>query len=230
MRSALLLTLLASPCLAETVVDARYSEPTSRYAHGVLGDAIEWGALEITLASGEIRTFRLPETRVFEDLAPRMQDLDGDGTAEIIVVEADAELGAQLAIYGAQGKITATPHIGRAYRWLAPVGAADIDGDGVTEIAFVDRPHLRKSLEVYKYRDGTLSPWARFGPVTNHLIGQDYISGGIRDCAGGPEIVVARADWLEVLTLTWAGDAFEISRQAPNAGPESFARALSCSE
>jgi hypothetical protein len=42
----------------------------------------------------------LPETEVFEDLAPRLADLDGDGKAEIIVVQSHRDLGARLAVYG----------------------------------------------------------------------------------------------------------------------------------
>jgi len=30
-----------------TILSAEYAEPTDRYAHGILGDAIEWGALRI---------------------------------------------------------------------------------------------------------------------------------------------------------------------------------------
>ncbi len=37
-----------------------------------LGDAIEFGALEIVTDAGKAITMRLPETRVFEDLEPRL--------------------------------------------------------------------------------------------------------------------------------------------------------------
>ncbi len=213
---------------ADAVKSARYTEPTTRYAHGVLGDAVEWGALEMVLQSGKRVTVTLPQSRVFEDLAPRVQDLDGDGAAEVIVVETEARTGAQLAIYDQTGKVTATPHIGRSNRWLSPVGAADIDGDGITEVMFVDRPHLRKSLEVYKYQDRALTPWVSFASVTNHRIGEDFISGGIRNCGGNPQIVVASANWSEVLTLRWIGGYLSPLKPIPFTGPESFAQALAC--
>ncbi len=214
---------------ADTVKSARYTDPTTRYAHGVLGDAVEWGTLEMTLQSGARAIVKLPESRVFEDLAPRVQDLDGDGALEVIVVETEARTGAQLAIYNETGKVTATPHIGRSNRWLAPVGAADIDGDGVTEVIFVDRPHLKKSLEVYKYQDRKLIPWINFSAVTNHRIGEDFISGGIKDCDGKtPKIVVASANWAEVLTLRWIGGHLSPLKAIPFTGPESFLSALAC--
>jgi hypothetical protein len=68
------------------IIEAEYTEPTARYAHGVLGDAVEWGALVLTVDmcfGCEVKhvrqfTIRLPENRVFEDIAPRIVDLDGD--------------------------------------------------------------------------------------------------------------------------------------------------------
>jgi len=52
----------ATPAFAG-VKEARYSEPTTRYAHGILGDAIEFGALEIVTDTGKEMTLRLPENR-----------------------------------------------------------------------------------------------------------------------------------------------------------------------
>ncbi len=107
----------------------RYDAPTDRYPHGVLGDELEWGALILELDSGT-RVLRLPANRVFEDTAPRLVDLEGDGAPEVVVVESDASAGARLAVYDADGLVAATPFIGTRFRWLAPVGAADLDGDG----------------------------------------------------------------------------------------------------
>jgi hypothetical protein len=126
------------------VVSARYLEPTDRYAHGILGDAIEWGTLEMTVdkclgcEGSDVRTVkvRLPVSSVFEDVAPRIVDIDGDGTNEVMVVETRRDVGARLAIYEGGGTVmAATPYIGRTHRWLAPIGAADLDGDGNVEVA-----------------------------------------------------------------------------------------------
>jgi len=172
-----------------------YSQPTQRYDHGILGDATEWGGLvylhQGTAAHGpySVTEITLPKTRVFEDIAPRLVDLDGDGSPEIIVIETHLQKGAQLAIYGLENgglkKRAATPHIGRAHRWLAPIGAADLDGDGHIEIVYIDRPHLARVLKIWQFRKGGLTLVAERGGLTNHQIGQDYISGGIRDCGGG---------------------------------------------
>ena len=181
------------------VASATYTQPTTRHDHGVLGDAVEWGALQLQLVDGRVVTHVLPADLVFEDTAPRLADLDGDGAPEVIVVESAQTQGARLAVWGAAGRITATPHIGRRNRWLAPVGAADLDGDGRIEIAFVDRPHLARVLRVWRYAAGALTEVASADGVSNHQIGWDFIAGGIQDCGQGPEMVVASADWRRIV-------------------------------
>lgn len=226
--AAVLLALAAPVSAGEAISGAAYADPTTRYAHGVLGDAVEWGALVLDTTDGRRLRFVLPETRVFEDLAPRLADLDGDTRPEVIVVESHRDLGARLAVYGLDGLIAATPHIGQPNRWLAPIGAADLDGDGTTDIAYVDRPHLAKTIRVFSFGNGTLTEVAALPGYTNHRIGQDFISGGIRDCGQGPEMVVARADWSGVVALRRTGQGFTETQLAPSTRPQDFRAALAC--
>ena len=216
------------PAMADPIASARYTAPTDRYDHGVLGDAIEWGALELTLVSGRTLTFTLPQDHVFEDLAPRVVDLDGDGAPELIVVEADMARGAALAVYGGSGKITETPHIGTRHRWLAPIGAADFDGDGHIEIAYVDRPHLAKTVRLWRYRDGGLEPLASLPGYSNHRIGEDFISGGVRSCAGPPEMIVATASGARLAAIRFDGAGFAVADLGPNTGAARWRAALAC--
>lgn len=225
---ALLGVLIALPAGAQTISVARFSEPTDRYGHGILGDAIEWGALELDLAGAGTVTFRLPLDHVFEDVAPRLLDVTGDGLPEVVVVETDVALGGALAIYGATGKIAQTPHIGRTNRWLAPIGAHDLDGDGAIELAYIDRPHLAKVLRIWRFEDGGLTPLADLPGLTNHRIGETDIAGGIRLCRGLPEMIVATADWSRLMSVTFGPDGFETSDLGPHLGRRSFARAMDC--
>lgn len=216
---------------AQTITDARFTGPTDRYAHGILGDAIEWGTLEIDVAGdGETRTLRidLPEDHVFEDVAPRLWDLTGDGSPEVVVVETDVYQGGALAVYGPTGKLDETPHIGQRNRWLAPIGAADLDGDGVIEVAYIDRPHLARTLRVWRFEDGRLRHAAALGGLTNHRIGERDIAGGIRSCAGAPEMILATADWARLVAVTFDGEAFKATDIGPHQNRQSFAKALAC--
>lgn len=177
-----------------------------RYGHAVLGEVPEWDALRIHWGVG-VRsagsTIQIEDTHhVYEDILPRVQDLDGDGVPEIIVVQSGFQTGARLVVYRVSDAglvAVATPYIGTRNRWLAPVGATDLDGDGFVELAYVDRPHLAKTLRVWRYRNQALEPVASMSGVSNHRIGEPFITGGIRDCGTGPEMIMADARWGQIV-------------------------------
>ncbi|MBV0913996.1 VCBS repeat-containing protein [Rhodobacteraceae bacterium ASV31] len=212
--AALVVGGLASAGDAQTITAADYADPTTRYDHGILGDAVEWGTLVLTLSNGTRRRLVLPESRVFEDVAPRLADLDLDGAPEVIAVETDIARGARLSVYDETGLVAATPHIGQTHRWLAPVGAADLDGDGRVEIAYVDRPHLARVLRVWRFEDGALREIAAADGLTNHRIGDPAIAGGLRDCGAGPEMITLDAGWARVMASRLAGGTIETAEVA----------------
>ena len=218
---------LAAPAAAQGLAEARFAEPTGRYAHGVFGETEEWGALEMRTETGEARLIRLPQARVFEDTAPRLADVDGDGAREAVVVETDAGQGARLAIYGPEGLVAATPFIGRSHRWLAPLPPADLDGDGRLELAYVDRPHLARVLRVWRLQNGALVEIAALEGLTNHRFGDPDISGGIRDCGDGAEMLLADPDWRRIMAARLVGNRL-VARDIGPLGPEGFAPALDC--
>ena len=239
-RGAVLAIVFAFPATAD-VVSAKFTDPTSRYTHGILGDEIEYGAMlvryegvssrslskDAVLRRGEV-TIRLPLDHVFEDIAPRLIDVDGDGDREIIVVETDVAKGAQLAIYDETGKIAETPHIGHTHRWLAPIGAADLDGDGNVEIAYIDRPHLARLLKIWRFKDGKLTLVAEKGGLTNHQIGWDYILGGIQDCGVGPVMITANSDWTIIMATAYRDGVYLSAPVGKYTGPKSMKHILNC--
>jgi hypothetical protein len=229
-RRALLMSSLwmASTASAEEIISAVYADPTTRYAHAVLGDDIEYGTLVIGLRSGEERRFVLPQSAVFEDTAPRRADLNGDGSPEVITVESHQTQGARLAIYDATGRIAATPYIGTRFRWLAPLGAADLDGDGKIELAYIDRPHLAKTLRIWRFDAGDLIPLADLPGLTNHRIGERDIAGGIRTCGASPEMILATANWSRVVAVTFPNGQFQTKDLGPHKDRSSFAAAMAC--
>lgn len=216
------------------VIWAGYSNATDRYPHGALGDGWEAGGLRAMSATAgpcELAVI-LPEDTVFEDVGPRIADIDGDGLNDIVVVESRYGEGASLAVYGVAAgelrKIAATPPIGSTNRWLAPVGIADLDGDGHLDIAYVETPHLGKTLRIWTWRDGGLVEIARSAGLTNHRFGEDFISGGVRDCGAGPELIVATADWREIVSVAYGDGGWSRRPLGRNRGPGSFAAALAC--
>jgi hypothetical protein len=80
------------------IVAAWYAVPTGRYGHGVLGDAVEAGRLVVRSAAGKTLEFTLPKNEVFEDRYPRLADLDGDGTVEVVAIRTSVRFGASVAV------------------------------------------------------------------------------------------------------------------------------------
>tara|TARA_R110002110_G_scaffold85816_4_gene223711 strand:- start:44794 stop:45843 length:1050 start_codon:yes stop_codon:yes gene_type:complete len=178
------------------IARAWLTDPTTRYAHGILGDAIEAGGLAIERPDGRIARYKLDAGSVFEDRRVRLMDLDGDGRDEAIVVQSYLDAGAALAVFGLDDSklvfLSEVPAIGRANRWLNPVGAADFDGDGRTEVAFVETPHIGGTLRLYEFRDRKLFEDHAAGGFSNHAIGSreqslaavhDWTGDGIPDIA-----------------------------------------------
>ena len=202
--------------------------PTDRYDHAVLGDALEWGGLDLTTASGQVLRVTLPESRVFEDVTTRLADLDGDGYREVVLVETDIARGAMLAVYDASGRVAATAPFGETHRWLAPAGIADLDGDGRIEIAYVDRPHLARELVVVRLEGAELIELARLAGLTNHRIGDRVIRGGVRDCGAGPDLRLAEPTWTRVMRVVFRDGRLTAQPLGAIAGPKGLDAALAC--
>ncbi|MEM1429933.1 MAG: VCBS repeat-containing protein [Pseudomonadota bacterium] len=233
---ALALILAGQTAGADAFRDARYIEPTERYPHGVLGDTVEHGALEVTRSDGVRLAARLDPSLVFEDTAPRLVDLDGDGAPEVITVEAHQRHGARLSVWGsgesALERLAVTPFIGTRFRWLGVVGAADLDGDGAVEIAYVDRPHLARILRVWRYDAQGARPRlieiATAQGHTNHRIGERDIAGGVRNCDGPAEMLTASPDWSRMLATRIEAGRLSTRVIGRETSRRAFRAALAC--
>ena len=176
----------------ELLVSAWLAAPTDRYAHAVLGDGIEAGALVCSVqpaddpASAVTIAEPLADGSVYEDIGPRVADLDADGAAEVVTIRSDASGGASLAVHRAVVArspdttglrcplIARTPPIGTANRWLNPAAIHDFDGDGVLDVALVETPHIGGELQLWSgaslLAGGPVMLAARRG-YSNHAIG-----------------------------------------------------------
>ncbi|HYF56447.1 MAG TPA: VCBS repeat-containing protein, partial [Salinarimonas sp.] len=131
-------------------IKAYLATPRTDYGHGVLGDAVEAGTLVIeerrpVAPAAGVQKVPVAVTRleagpdaVYEDLEPRLADLDGDGTPEIVVVRSSRTAGSSLVVVGrregAWQVIAETPPIGTPQRWLNPGPIAAFDRDGRPDI------------------------------------------------------------------------------------------------
>jgi hypothetical protein len=223
-----------APAEEETLVwgcaSAAYFGETREYAHGVLGDDIEYKGLYTTwFDSGRFVEARitLPDGQVFEDIAPRCADFDGDGAPDPVTVISDAQAGGRLALF-VRGEAFVAPPIGRGNRWLAPFAIADMNGDGALDIAYVEKPHLSGRLMLWTLREDELENFAILPGFSNHRIGEDFITGGVRDCGSGPELVLPNFDWTRLMAVTFGEEGLQAVEIGSDTGRAAVAKALEC--
>lgn len=162
---------------------AWYARPTDRYKHGVLGDRIEGGSLKINTGR-QIFEYLLPTNRVFEDIVPRLADLDGDKRTEIITIQASVNAGAAVVIYGLRnGKITElakSDFIGTPNRWLNIAGIANYrNAREGQQIVWIETPHIGGKIHIGTFDGEKFTvegpeqfKWPRGKAVmSNHAIG-----------------------------------------------------------
>ncbi len=181
------------------------------YDHPILGTTPEWQEITISLPKARLR---FPQGFI-EDTLPRIENLDGRPVA--LVVHTDLRLGARLVILSLPDLniIAATPHIGAKHRWLAPIGIGDFDGILGDEIAYVDRPHLAQELVFLRLENGQLMEASRQSDLTNHRIGDAVISGGIRNCGAGDEVILFSTDWSQIMAARSGSPAVLVGPNTP---------------
>lgn len=162
-------------------VRAWYGKPTKRYDHGVLGDAIEAGSLVVVDSAGRKFEVVLSKDFVFEDITPRIADLDGDGENEVITIRTKLNAGAAVAIYGLRDdrlvETASTTPIGSPHRWLSIAGIGNFLGRGRLEIAVVKTPHIGGLLEILDLQTNRLvSLYPPQAGYSTHFIGAGFVS------------------------------------------------------
>ena len=198
------------------VARAWLADPTTRYDHGVLGDAIEAESLVVERRDGRRDVVTLSADAVFEDLKPRIARLGGSD--KVVVVKSHVARGSSLAVVGERNGrfeiVAETPPIGAPHRWLNPAGIADFNGDGEASIALVRMPHAVGRLELWSFRDNALHKTLELGDVSNHVTGSRALRmSAVADFDGDgrPDLAIASFDRKRLRLIAFAPSIREIA-------------------
>ena len=202
-------------------VYATYTTPTEIYDHGILGDQIEASQL-VVVVDRIFYELQLSNDYVFEDIRPRLYDVDGDGALEFITIRSNVSKGAGIVIY----KIIAdklveyafVPEIGTANRWLNIVAINDLDNDGIVELVWIQTPHIGGILKVAKIELGAMEVLAETSLYSNHAIGERNLCLSVLTEQSNQKVFyVPSQDRDKIVGFTFANTAlteFEVINQA----------------
>jgi hypothetical protein len=203
------------------IARAWLAEPTDRYDHGILGDKLEAGALVVVRRDGSQQTLRLKPDAVFEDLEPRIADLDGDGHDEVVLIKSSLTQGSSLAVIGLRKSryeiVAETPPLGAPHRWLNVAGIADFTGTGNKQIAIVRQPHVVGELQLWRYDGRRLRQIAALPDATNHIAGTraiDMDAVADFDGDGAADLAIASRDRTRLRIIGFTPQAREIGSVA----------------
>jgi hypothetical protein len=173
---------------------ACYGRRADWYDHGALGDSIEGSSLVVVDAAADrvATEVKLDAPTVFEGLSPLVADLNGDGDDEIVTTVADSEHGAQIRVYGTDGRELATgPVWGPG--WRHQLCIAPFAPDDGPELAVVRKPHVDRTVEFYRLDGGELTVTATLTGFSTHTYGSrnvDQALAGDLDGDGRTELLL----------------------------------------
>jgi hypothetical protein len=203
------------------IARAWLAQPTVRYDHGILGDSVDAGSLVIETRAGRRQEVKLEDDAVFEDLEPRIADIDGDGRDDVVVVKSYLKRGSALAVIaerrGRYQIVAETPPLGAPHRWLDPAGIGKFSADGKIGIALVRQPHVIGVLELWTWSNGALQKNGEIPDTANHIAGTraiDMSAVADFDGDGVADIAIPSLDRGALRIVTFAPKPHEIASVA----------------
>jgi len=151
------------------------TQPTDRYAHGILGDIIEPAAIVLLDTVPDLKvitTISISGDDVIEGLYPIWSDLDNDGQKEIIVTLSNELSGARFAAFHEDGSLIAeSAPIGLAHRWRHQIGVAQFAPAMHPLLAAVRTPHIGGIVEYFRLNGNKLELVSEVSGFSSHSIG-----------------------------------------------------------
>ncbi len=188
--------------------------PTDRYAHAVLGDALEASAIAVTTAEdGSTVLVELEEPDVFEAVSPMIADVDANGTSEVVATVSNGDVGARLVAYSLEdGSVVAESEaIGLGNRWRNLLAVAPVGPNGEIEVIDIQTPHIGGILQYFRANGDQLELVASARTFSTHTIGSRNLDLGIvTDADGNGQLdVVVPTQGMDQLVAITRDDAAE---------------------
>lgn len=203
---------------------AALTQPTDRYEHGVLGDALEADSITVLRPSPEgarmLSSFPAASGGVFEGVAPMWFERNGETL--LAVTESVAGLGARVSVYQPDGELAgAGPFIGEGMRWRHLTSAAPFGPGGETELSATLTPHMNSAAQFYQIGEAGLEITAGVPGYTSHRIysrNLDAALAGDLDADGETELLLPTPSYTALSGLARTPDGAEAEWRLPLGG------------
>jgi hypothetical protein len=180
------------------------TDPTDKYAHGILGDKYE--ASSITILDSKdgykiINEISMVPGNVIESLYPIVLDIDDDGKNEIIVTVSNKDDGSRIVVFDLDGNLVMEGiSVGKGMRWRHQLAVGPFSPEKELELVDVLTPHIGGVVDFYRFnaKEG-LGIISSIEGYSSHKIGSrnlDTVLAGDFDEDGQFEIIVPRQDFL----------------------------------
>ncbi len=151
------------------------TQPTNRYDHGVLGDALEASGITLLETEPELRIIRNIPTEapdVIEGISPIWADIDNDGVRDIIVTLSNNQSGARIAAFLEDGTLLAeSPALQIGYRWRHQIAVAPFGENTMPSLVSIRTPHIGGVIEFLQFNNGKLEIVGEVEGFSSHAIG-----------------------------------------------------------
>ncbi|TFH41395.1 MAG: hypothetical protein E4G94_08015 [ANME-2 cluster archaeon] len=153
-----------------------------QYYHGVLGDHTEARGIAIIETTPQIKVhnqFFAPDSSVIEGVGAIWEDLNGDGKLEIAVTLSNNEegTGGKHVIFNENGKVLASGQSIKPDGWRHLLLTFKIPEYKNALLAAIQKPHVDRLLNIYKWEGDSLIPIAQLHGFSTHIGGSRNLDG-----------------------------------------------------
>ena len=179
---------------------------SSRYNHGIFGRRENATGFVVMKNGVETVRFELPGESVFETLRPTIVDLIPENPGEeILLTVSDKNSGSRISVFSLEGELLGSSDpIGRGFRWLHLLAAAEFGNGDAMSVAVVRTPHIGGILQFYEWYGDRLVMVSSQSNLSTHQIGSDNLNMALAadfDGVDGAELMLPTKNYTELVVI-----------------------------